>query len=93
VKEVNMTETVSALKARKNLGELLDKAHYNGNSFIIERAGKEIAAIVPLEDYRRLETLKRKNISALKKIWKKIGSDNLKDEDISSAIKSIRSNN
>ena len=88
-----MTETVSALKARKNLGELLDKAHYQSDSFIIERAGKEIAAIVPLEDYKKLEILKRKNISALKKIWKKIGSDSLSEEDISKAIKSIRSNN
>jgi len=88
-----MTEIVSALKARKNLGELLDKAYYQGNTFIIERAGKEIAAIISLEDYKILTELKKKNLAALKNIWTKIGTDEISEEDITDAIDSIRSNN
>jgi len=88
-----MGETISALKARKNLGELLDKAYYRGNAFIIERAGKEVAALISLEDYKILTELKKRNITALKNIWRKIGTDEISEEDITDAIAKIRFNN
>lgn len=87
-----MGERVSALKARKNLGELLDKAYYKGDSFIIERAGKELAAIISLKDYKILTELKKKNVAALRNIWEKIGTDEISEEDITEAIAKIRSN-
>ena len=43
-----MLKTISALKARKNLGELLEEVYYRGDQYIIERAGKPMAAVVPL---------------------------------------------
>lgn len=39
--------TVSALEARKNLGEILDRAYYKGEETVVERKGKVIAKIVP----------------------------------------------
>ena len=48
-----MEKTVNALKARRNLGELLEEVYYNGDHFIVERAGKPMAAIVPIAQYRQ----------------------------------------
>jgi len=53
-----MTERVSALKIRRNLGEILNKTNYKGDSFIIERAGKEIGVLIPLEEYKIVSKLK-----------------------------------
>jgi len=41
-------KTVNALKARQHLGQLLEEVYYRGDQYIIERAGKPMAAIVPL---------------------------------------------
>ena len=51
-----MLKTVNALKARQNLGQLIEEVYYKGDQFIIERAGKPFAAVVPLW---QLETQKR----------------------------------
>lgn len=43
-----MTKTVNALKARKNLGQLLEEVYYKGDQYVIERAGRPMAAVVPV---------------------------------------------
>ena len=43
-----MIKKVSALKARQNLGQLLEEVYYKGDQYVIERAGKPMAAVVPL---------------------------------------------
>jgi prevent-host-death family protein len=53
-----MVKKVTALKARKNLGQLLEEVYYRGNQYVIERAGKPMATIVPL--WHLEEWLKRR---------------------------------
>ena len=43
-----MLKKVNALKARQNLGQLLEEVYYQGDHYIIERAGKPMAAVVPV---------------------------------------------
>jgi prevent-host-death family protein len=43
-----MVKKVNALKARQNLGQLLEEVYYKGDQYVIERAGKPMAAVVPL---------------------------------------------
>lgn len=43
-----MVKKVNALKARKNLGELLEGVFYKGTQYVIERAGRPMAAVVPV---------------------------------------------
>ncbi|MBP7146435.1 MAG: type II toxin-antitoxin system Phd/YefM family antitoxin [Acidobacteria bacterium] len=53
-----MVKKVTALEARHKLGELLEGAYHRGDQFVIERAGKPMAAVVPLTllpDYDQLE--------------------------------------
>ena len=48
-------KTINALKARQNFGEMLEQVYYRGDQFIIERAGKPMAAVVPLWQLEELQ--------------------------------------
>ena len=48
-----MRKTVSAMRARGNLGQILEEVYYRGDQYIIERSGKAMAAVVPVEQYEQ----------------------------------------
>lgn len=51
-----MTEKVSTLEIRQKLGDILNRVALRHDQFIIERKGKPLAAMVPVE---RLEQMQR----------------------------------
>lgn len=53
--ELFMTHTVSALKARQNLGDLLNRVSLKHDQFIIERGGRPMAAVIPIEKFERMQ--------------------------------------
>ena len=53
---VTMTEKISTLQVRQRLGAILSRVALRNDQFIIERKGKPLAAVVPVE---RLEQMKR----------------------------------
>lgn len=48
-----MEKTISALDVRRKLGQLLEEVYYQGSQFIVERAGKPMAVIVPVSQYKQ----------------------------------------
>ena len=50
-----MKRRVSAMEARKRLGELLEGVYYRGDEVVIERAGKAMAVVIPAERYASIE--------------------------------------
>jgi len=48
-----MRKTVTAVRARGKLGQMLEEVYYRGDHYIIERAGKPMAAVVPVEQYEQ----------------------------------------
>ena len=52
----NMTEKISTLEARQRLGDILNRVALRNDQFIIERSGKPLAAVVPVQ---RLEQMRR----------------------------------
>jgi prevent-host-death family protein len=64
---------VTTADVRKNMAELVNRAAYGGERFVVTRHGKELVAIVPLEDVTLLERLRslvarREYESALREI-------------------------
>jgi prevent-host-death family protein len=51
--EEHMAKTINAVRARGNLGRILEEVYYRGDEYIIERAGKPMAAVVPIEQYEQ----------------------------------------
>ena len=46
-----MIQAVNMLEIRQKLGEIVDRALYRKDRFIIKRKNKPVAALIPLEDY------------------------------------------
>jgi prevent-host-death family protein len=51
-----MTEKVSTIDVRRRIGDLLNRVALRHDEFVIERKGKPLAALVPIE---RLEQMRR----------------------------------
>jgi prevent-host-death family protein len=49
---------ISAMKARQQFGTLLEEIYYRGEVYIVERAGKPMAALIPLSDLEVLQKLR-----------------------------------
>jgi len=49
-----MYKTISALKARQNLGQVMNEVVLKGDDYVIERAGKPLVAIISMEKYQSL---------------------------------------
>lgn len=46
-----MERSIGVSEARKELGDLVEKVQYQGESFLITRRGEPAAAVVPIEVY------------------------------------------
>lgn len=84
---------ISAMKARQNLGQLLEEVFYRGDRIIIKRAKKPMGVLIPIQDYTRLEQRRKSLLSSYKEIWEL--NQNIPpsetDTDIENAIREVRS--
>jgi prevent-host-death family protein len=56
---------ISTMNLRAKLGDVLDRVRLRFDTYIIERKGEEVAAIVPVERMRRLEDFARRRADEL----------------------------
>jgi prevent-host-death family protein len=56
-----MTERVSTIDVRRRIGDLLDRVALRHDEFIIERKGKPLAALVPVERLEQIRSFARRH--------------------------------
>jgi prevent-host-death family protein len=80
---MDMQKKISAMKARQNLGQIMNEVSIRGDDYIIERAGKPLVAIIDMEKYQRLEEERQEALHAVRSIWSKMeGADPREVEEI-----------
>ena len=67
-----MVKKVSALKARQNLGRIMDEVSLGGDDYIIERGGRPLVAIVKIEKYQQIKDNRKTALQSLGRIWEKM---------------------
>ena len=89
---MEMLKKISAMKARQNLGQIMNEVALRGDDYIIERAGKPLVAIINIEKYRRLQQDQESALQSVRKIWKKLEGANSREvsETIEEAIGAVR---
>jgi len=70
-----MLKKISAMKARQNLGQIMNEVSLRGDDYIIERAGKPLVAMVSMEKFQILQKDQEAAMSALDQIWKKMKNE------------------
>jgi len=73
-----MSQSISAVEARQKLGEILSRVALRQEEIIIERAGKKIARLLPMEkkaSHPRGKLDFRKAAGLGKEIWKDMDVD------------------
>lgn len=80
------------MKARQNLGQIMNEVALRGDDYIIERAGKPLVAIINMEKYQRLQQDQESALQSVRKIWKKLEGANSREvsETIEEAIGAVR---
>jgi len=88
-----MIKTLTAIKARQNLGEVLEEVYYNGDQFIIERAGKPMAAVVPLWQVQARAKHQQRVSGMLDKLWgsRPSGKTATIEREVAEAVRTVRS--
>ena len=88
-----MVKKVTAIKARHNLGQLLEEVYYRGDQYVIERAGRPMAAVVPLWQLEEWQERRDRFFGTIEEVWRKnrsVSSRTLQRE-VEGALKSVRS--
>lgn len=66
-----MKRRISAVEARKRLGEILESVYYRGDEVVIERAGKPMAVVIPAERYEAFERDRERLFELIEKNWER----------------------
>ena len=89
---VNVTKRVNALKARKNLGQLLEGVYYKGDQYVIERGGRPMAAVVPVWQLEEWQKRRDRFFGMIEGLWRK--NKRVKPEtierEVEQAIRAVR---
>jgi prevent-host-death family protein len=87
---LKVTKNISALLARTQLGQILERVKRNQDRFLISKNGEATAVILSVEDYLRNIIKQPDVLTKLQKQAKKAGTDKLTLEDIDAEIKAFR---
>ena len=87
-----MLKKLSAMKARQNLGQVMNEVSLKGDDYIIERAGKPLVAIISMEKYQILQKEREEALRAISKVWGKMKGEKPEavERTIGEAVKSAR---
>ncbi|HSD52193.1 MAG TPA: type II toxin-antitoxin system prevent-host-death family antitoxin [Candidatus Methylomirabilis sp.] len=65
------TKRVNALRARENLGQFLEEVYYKGAQYVIERAGRPMAVVVPVWQLEEWQKRRDRFLGMVGELWRK----------------------
>ena len=89
---MDVVKKVSALKARKNLGQLLEEVYYKGDQYVIERAGRPMAAVVPVWQLEERQKRQEKFFGLVERTWERVKKvkPEIIEREVEEAVRAVR---
>ena len=87
-----MAKRMGSREARNNFADLLGRVHYKGETVIVERSGKPMVAVIPVEMFEQLLAEREARFAVVDSIRERL-PDIPEDEvfqDVAEALASIR---
>lgn len=87
-----MVKRVNAVKARHSLGQLLEEVYYKGDQYLIERAGRPMAAVVPVWQLEERKKRRDRFSGMVEELWRKnrkVKPETMEQE-VEAAVRAVR---
>jgi prevent-host-death family protein len=83
---------MGAREARNNFSQLLGQVHFGGQVVVIERFGRPMVAVIPLEDYQQLIAEREARFQVLDEIRQRLPDLSVEEveQDVAEAIAAVR---
>lgn len=81
-----MLKTVSAIKVRQNLGQLMNEVSIKADEYIVERAGKPLVAIIPIEKYLNMKANREDFFRLYSSLQNNADASGAVDDELSEAL-------
>ena len=87
-----MVKRMGAREARNNFSQLLGQVHSEGQVVIVERFGRPMVAIIPMDDYERLVAEREARFHVLDEIRRQLPDLSVEEveQDVAEAIAAVR---
>ena len=87
-----MTEHMGAREARARFADLLGNVHYGGQVIIVERSGKPMVAVIPVEMYEQVIAERAARFQVLDRIRSRVPDVPAEEvaQDVAEAIEAVR---
>jgi prevent-host-death family protein len=89
-RSLKVTKNISALMARTQLGQILERVKKNQDRFLISKNGEATAVVLSVEDYLTNIVRQPDVLTKLQNQAKKAGTNKLSLEEIDAEIKAFR---
>jgi prevent-host-death family protein len=85
-------ERVGARQARNHFADLIGNVHYAGKVVIVERSGKPMVAVIPVQMYERLVAEREARFAVLDRIRSRVPDVPVEqvETDVAEAIAAVR---
>jgi prevent-host-death family protein len=85
-----MLKTVSAIKVHQNLGQIMNEVSIKADEYIVERAGKPLVAIIPIEKYLNMKGNREDFFRLYSSLQNNAVTSGAVDDDLSEALACTR---
>jgi prevent-host-death family protein len=87
-----MTKSIGSREARNNFSHIIGEVHFGGQIVIVERSGRPMVAIIPVDDYRRLIAEREARFQVLDEIRRRMPELHVEEveRDVTEAIAALR---
>jgi len=87
-----MIEHIGAREARNRFSDLLGSVHYGGQVVIVERSGKPMVAVIPVEMYEQVVAEREARFQVLDRIRSRVPDVPVQEvaRDVAEAIDAVR---
>ena len=87
-----MIERVGAREARSRFADLLGNVHYGGQVVIVERSGKPMVAVIPVEMYEQVIAEREARFQVLDRVRSRVPGVAAEEvaQDVAEAVDAVR---
>ena len=87
-----MSERIGAREARNKFADLIGNVHYGGQVVIVERSGKPMVAVIPVEMYEQIVAEREARFEVLDRIRSRLPDVSVEEveQDAAESIAAVR---